>query len=215
MGKDFKHSSIVVTFEGSEHMGKTTHSRLLTKKLKHEGYNVLLSREPGGTQLGEDIRNLIMNTKFDDITPLAEMLLFAAARAQLCEEILKPALQSNSIIVLDRYADSSLAYQGYGRGVDISTINKINQIVTNGIMPDLTFLMSNSSGESVPDKFQINRFDSALWLHQKVKIGYHDIAVNGRWRLINTSKDITQNSAYILNEVLTTWKNKEIYSRQE
>jgi dTMP kinase len=128
-----------VTFEGVDGSGKSTQARLLAERLREEGREVVLTREPGGTALGEEIRALLLHG--EHIAPWAEAALFAAARAQLVDEVIRPALARGADVVSDRYLDSSLAYQGLARGLGIERVLELNLLATSGILPDRTFLV--------------------------------------------------------------------------
>lgn len=131
---------IFITFEGPEGCGKSTQSKLLYEYLKRKGYKVVYVREPGGTQISEKIREILLNPR-NHISPTAEMLLYMAARAEVVDEIIKPSLSKGKIVICDRFLDSTIAYQGYGLGVDIKTIKYIGDFVRGGIKPDLTILL--------------------------------------------------------------------------
>ena len=128
-----------VTFEGVDGSGKSTQARLLAERLRDEGREVVLTREPGGTALGEEVRSLLLHG--EQIAPWAEAALFAAARAQLVDEVIRPALARGADVVSDRYLDSSLAYQGLARGLGIERVLELNLLATSGILPDRTFLV--------------------------------------------------------------------------
>jgi dTMP kinase len=128
-----------VTFEGVDGSGKSTQARLLAERLRKEGREVVLTREPGGTALGEEVRSLLLHG--EHIAPWAEAALFAAARAQLVDEVIRPALARGADVVSDRYLDSSLAYQGLARGLGIERVLELNLLATSGILPDRTFLV--------------------------------------------------------------------------
>jgi len=128
-----------VSFEGVDGSGKSTQARLLAARLREEGREVVLTREPGGTTLGEQVRALLLHG--EHVAPWAEAALFAAARAQLVDEVIRPALARGADVVSDRYLDSSLAYQGLARGLGIERVLELNLLVTSGILPDRTFLV--------------------------------------------------------------------------
>ena len=128
-----------VSFEGVDGSGKSTQARLLAERLRADGRDVVLTREPGGTALGEAVRGLVLHG--EDVAPWAEAALFAAARAQLVDEVIRPALARGADVVSDRYLDSSLAYQGLARGLGIERVLELNLLVTSGILPDRTFLV--------------------------------------------------------------------------
>lgn len=129
-----------ITFEGVEGTGKSTQSKLLCRYLKRKGYRVVYLREPGMTRIGEKIRKILLDPR-NHITPISETLLYMTARAQIVHEIIKPALRKGKIIICDRFLDSTIAYQGYGLGIDVKTVKYIGNFVTLGIKPDLTILL--------------------------------------------------------------------------
>ncbi|HXV57348.1 MAG TPA: dTMP kinase [Gaiellaceae bacterium] len=129
-----------VTFEGVDGSGKSTQARLLAERLRAEGHSVVLTREPGGTPLGEQVRELLLGG--GHVAPWAEAALFAAARAQLVDEVIRPALARGDDVVSDRYVDSSLAYQGLARGLGVDRVLELNLLATAGLLPDRTFLIS-------------------------------------------------------------------------
>ena len=134
--------SLFVTFEGLDGSGKTTQVRRTTQWLTEQGYDVLVKREPGGTELGEAIRDILLDHRWSNMTPRAEFLLYSASRAQLIEEIVKPHLaKPRAVMILDRYDDSSTAYQGGGRKMGIEVIETVNKFVTNELIPVLTFFL--------------------------------------------------------------------------
>jgi dTMP kinase len=135
-----------VTFEGVDGSGKSTQARLLAERLRDDGREVVLTREPGGTPLGEEIRGLLLHGK--DVAPWAEAALFAAARAQLVDEVIQPALARGADVVADRYLDSSLAYQGLARGLGVERVLELNLLATSGLLPDRTFLILVPPGEA-------------------------------------------------------------------
>ena len=135
-----------VTFEGVDGSGKSTQARILAEALRDEGREVVATREPGGTELGERVRELVLHG--NGVSPWAEATLFAAARAQLVEEIIRPALARGADVVCDRYLDSSLAYQGIGRGLGVDRVLELNLVATGGLLPDKTFLLELPAAEA-------------------------------------------------------------------
>lgn len=171
--------SLFITFEGGEGSGKSTQASALHRRLQERGIPVILTHEPGGTPLGDKITELLKWSHNVPILPLAELLLFNASRAELVSEVIKPSLESGKIVICDRYTDSTIAYQSYGRGLPLSLVRRMNSAATNGLKPDLTVLvdlpvevgLKRKKGES-PDRFQ----KEALAFHQKVREGYLKIA---------------------------------------
>ena len=135
-----------VTFEGVDGSGKSTQARLLAERLRSEGREVVLTREPGGTSVGEQIREILLHG--DSVAPWAEASLFAAARAQLVDEVIRPALARGADVISDRFLDSSLAYQGVARGLGVERVLELNLLATSGLLPDRTFLISLSPAEA-------------------------------------------------------------------
>lgn len=169
---------LFITFEGGEGSGKTTVCKYICKKLKDAGYDVIYSREPGGVDIAEQIRNVILDVNNTSMDRRTEALLYAASRRQHLIEVIEPALERGCIVICDRFLDSSLAYQGYARGLGIDNVLQINQFAIDGRMPDLTlyFDIDVETGlkrvNSRPDA--LNRLDKeALTFHEKVHEGYN------------------------------------------
>ncbi|HSK15873.1 MAG TPA: dTMP kinase [Gaiellaceae bacterium] len=180
-----------VTFEGVDGSGKSTQASLLAEALRSEGREVVLTREPGGTALGEDVRGLLLHG--GAVVPWAEAALFAAARAQLVDEVVRPALVRGADVVCDRYVDSSLAYQGLARGLGIERVLELNLLVTGGLLPDRTFLISLPPAEAAarsggtPDR--IEREGPAF--AEEVGRAYEELAriFAGRIRVVDGALD--------------------------
>lgn len=132
---------LFITFEGIDGCGKTTHIRYLTETLENLGYSVLCLREPGGTAIGERLRDLLLDKAQTRMEARTELLLFEAARAQIVSERIRPALAAGTLVICDRFADSTVAYQGYGRGLDLDVIRELNAFACAGLVPDLTLLL--------------------------------------------------------------------------
>lgn len=169
-----------ITFEGSEGSGKTTQILLLQKYLK-KNKSVVFLREPGGTKISEYIRRILLDVKNDAMNDRAEMLLYMAARAQLVAQVIRSALQKGKIVLCDRFLDSTIAYQGYGSGVDIALIKRIGEFATQGLKPDLTFFFDldvktgfSRIGERARDRIE----KRALVYHARVHAGFRKIAKN-------------------------------------
>ena len=162
---------MLITFEGIDGSGKTTQSRRLFEFLKERGVKVHLFREPGGTEAGDKIRELLMSFELD---PKTELLLFEASRAELMK-VVRPLLERGEVVILDRFTDSTLAYQGYGRGLDLDLIRKLNDLVTGGIKPEVTFLLDLEPSVALKRLKEKTRFDDPKLL-ERVRDGYREIA---------------------------------------
>ena len=130
-----------ITFEGIEGCGKSTQLKLLARTLTAHGHKVTVTREPGGCPISDQVRGILLDADNSTMTPMAELLLYAAARAQHMAEIVVPALKEDGIVICDRFTDATVAYQGYGRQLDLTVINQLNQLATAGLRPDLTILL--------------------------------------------------------------------------
>jgi dTMP kinase len=166
-----------ITFEGSEGCGKSTQSRLLFAYLKKKGDRAVYLREPGGTRISEKIREVLLNPK-NHISPECEMLLYMAARAQVVEELIKPALKSGQIVICDRFLDSTLAYQGYGLGVSLGLIRAIGAYATQGLKPDITIFLDLPVKKGLEHrKHCLDRIEKrSLDYHARVRRGYLKLA---------------------------------------
>jgi dTMP kinase len=169
-----------ITFEGPDGSGKTTQISPLSDYLIQKGYSVLITREPGGTVIGDQIRQVLSDLKNTGMHPRSETLLFLAARAQLVEQVIKPNLEKGFIVLSDRYADSTMAYQGYGHQNDLGQIKNLINFATGGLKPDLTLLFDMDVEEGLQrkaDGSEWNRLDAySLEFHQRVRKGYHILA---------------------------------------
>jgi dTMP kinase len=184
-----------ITFEGPDGSGKTLQMKPTVKFLQSHGYTVYPAREPGGTSIGDQVREILMKMENTSMLPRTETLLFCAARAQLVEEVIKPHLAKGEIVLLDRYADSTLAYQGYGHQYDIALIKKVLDFATGGLYPDLTFLFDldpeiglkrRQKGEG-----EWNRMDAyQIQYHQRVRQGYLNMVKidPDRWKIIDAAQ---------------------------
>ena len=150
-------SGVLITFEGPDASGKTTQIRLLDEALRKKRIEPLLTREPGGTPIGEKIRELLLDRESAEMVPMTEMLLYAAARAQHVEQVIRPALANSRVVISDRFTDSSIAYQGYGRGLG-DLVEKVNSAATGDLRPDLTFLLITAP-ESMRERMKEGRED--------------------------------------------------------
>ncbi|MCL4338250.1 dTMP kinase [Patescibacteria group bacterium] len=185
-----------ITFEGIEGSGKSTQVGLLGSRLKEEGYDIVVTREPGGTRIGEEIRSITHGRENVDLTAVTEAYLMAASRAQHVREIIKPSLSEGKIVVCDRYIDSSLAYQGYGRQLGEKEILELNKAALEGVMPDLTILLDVScetgfarrNGTDKIDRLDLQQKD----FYERVYRGYHLLAkkFSDRYFVVDSSKEI-------------------------
>lgn len=169
-----------ITLEGPEGGGKSTQAKRLVDHLQAQGHEVLLTREPGGTEIGDQIRQVIMSLENKSMSPEAEFLLFSASRAQVVRELIEPQLERGGIVVCDRFYDSSLAYQGYGHELDLELLRTITGFVSGGLVPDLTFLLDLTSELGLERRKQDGRWnrldDYDLAFHERVREGYHRLA---------------------------------------
>jgi len=187
-----------ITLEGPEGAGKTSHIPYLVEFLREKGYTVFPTREPGGTSIGEQIREVLHSLKNAEMNPRTETLLYQAARAQFVEQILRPHLAANEIVLSDRYADSTIAYQGYGHQQDIEQVRALVHYATGGLVPDLTLLLDVDveiglqRGEQRRAKGgEWNRLDAyQLDFHRRVRNGYLELAKQdaGRWVVVDAGK---------------------------
>ncbi len=171
---------VLITFEGIEGSGKSTQARLLVETLRAQGHEVLAVREPGGSAIAEKIRALLLDPVNTAMTPIAELLLYEAARAQLVAEIIRPALDRGAIVVCDRFYDSTTAYQGVGRGLVNVDFTTLNRLATGGIVPDLTVLLDvpvdtglrRAKGDTAGDRIEREPAE----FHNRVRKGFQTIA---------------------------------------
>jgi dTMP kinase len=183
-----------ITLEGPEGSGKTSHLPHLVEYLREKGYTVFPTREPGGTSIGEQIREVLHSLKNAEMNPRTETLLYQAARAQFVEQILKPHLAAGEIVLSDRYADSTIAYQGYGHQQDLGQVRALVQYATGGLAPALTILLDLDVELGLKRKTKAdewNRLDAyTVEFHQRVRAGYIDLAKQepGRWEIIDASQ---------------------------
>ena len=198
---------LFITFEGGDGCGKTTQIKLLDEYLRGKGYKTLLTREPGAKGLGEKIREILLN--YDgEVSPRCESFLFLADRAQNIDCIIRPALAEGTIVICDRHTDSSVAYQGYGRGLDIDRIKKLNALATDGLVPDLTIVLDvdveTSQARVGSEK---DRMESAgIEFFERVRNGYLEIAKQEpeRVKVVDSKQSIEDIHKQIL-ELIKKW----------
>lgn len=196
-----------ITLEGPEGSGKTSHIPHLVAFLREQGHIVFPTREPGGTSIGEQIREVIHDLKNAEMHPRTETLLYQAARAQIVEQVLRPRLADGEIVLSDRYADSTIAYQGYGHGQPLEQIRQLVTYATGGLIPDLTILLDLDVEVGLKRKSkqeEWNRMDAyTVDFHRRVRAGYLEMvaAEPARWRVVDSSQkwDVVQDE---LREVI-------------
>lgn len=183
-----------ITLEGPEGSGKSSQLPALAEFLRAQGHDVICTREPGGTKIGDQIREVLVRMDNVELHPRTEILLFLSARAQLVEELVLPSLADGKIVICDRYGDSTLAYQGYGHGLDLEKLRMMLEFATNGLKPDLTILldvdvMVGLKRKKAKDEW--NRLDAyEISFHERVREGYHRLAEQDkkRWRIVDASQ---------------------------
>lgn len=204
-----------VTFEGPEGSGKSSQIVLLASFLQEHGFAVVQTREPGGTPIGDEIRACVHNVANTAMTPVAEMLLYSASRAQHVGELIRPSLTAEKIVLCDRFADSTIAYQGYGRGLDLDQLHQVTKIATGGLRPDLTFLLDIDVEVGLSRRtgggLEMNRLDlEAVQFHQRVRDGYHQLAKAepGRWVIVDAERPLLIIQQDLQTELLARLKQK-------
>jgi len=206
------HRGIFISFEGSEGCGKTTQIRLLADALREEGHPVVLTREPGGTPVGEQIRHTLQHAaESSEMTPAAELLLFAASRAQLVREVIVPALDRGAAVISDRFLDSTTVYQGLARRIPAGAVRMINEFAIDGHLPDLTFVLDLPAEQSrarilsrPPHDGGLDRIESEpLEFYERVRAGYLEVASREphRFRVLDAGASRASIAAQILEHV--------------
>jgi dTMP kinase len=200
---------LFITLEGPEGSGKTTQIRLLATWLTDLGYDVLVTREPGGTRIGDGVRALLLDPTHTEMRPETEILLFSAARAQMVGEVVRPHLARGGVVLSDRFADSTLAYQGYGRQQDLGTLRMITAFATGNLVPDLTICLDLPAVEGLRrkrggDEVEWNRMErEQIEFHERVRQGFMELAAEGgRWRIVDATRSIEEIRAEIRASVL-------------
>lgn len=193
-----------ITFEGPDGSGKTTQFHLLVEWLNEAGYLIVSTREPGGPDISEQIRTVLHDPQNTAMDARTEILLYSASRAQHVAQVIRPALAQGKIVISDRYADSTLAYQGYGRRLDLETLRAITYFATGGLTPDLTLCFDISAEEGLSRRRlgggEWNRLDAeALEFHQRVRAGYRELVAQepARWVVIDAARPIEEIQAEI------------------
>lgn len=223
-------TGLFISFEGPEGSGKTTQARLLYEYLHEKGYPVVLTREPGGTRISDKVREILLDPSNHEMLPRTEILLFSAARAQLTEEFILPHLKRGHIVTCDRYADSTMAYQGYGHGLDLETLRLITAFATGGLQPHLTIYLDlpvetglrrrlglAKEGELPDYEGQLPLFDKwdrldmkELEFHRRVQKGYGKLikADPSRWFRVDSARPVDQIQKDIRVKVLSVLEDR-------
>ncbi len=188
---------LLVVFEGVDGAGKTTQVKLLAGRLAQSGYGPVITREPGGTRLGEAVRELLLDKRYGSLSVEAEVLLYAAARAQHVTEVIMPALREGKIVLCDRFTDSTLAYQGYGRGVSLPTLEAVNDFAACGVYPDLVLVLDLCPKEGLARIGRTGRAADRMEceevsFYSRVREGYLDLASRcpGRYRVVDAGRPV-------------------------
>ena len=198
-----------ITLEGPEGSGKTSHIPYLVEFLREQGYTVFPTREPGGTSIGEQVRDVLHSMKNTEMHPRTETLLYQAARAQFVEQVIQPRLDAGEIVISDRYADSTLAYQGYGHRQDLTQVCALIEYATGGLQPDLTIYLDVDIETGLKRKKnsdEWNRMDAyTVEFHKRVRAGYLELAKSERWVMVDATPswdEVHKNLKEILLEKL-------------
>jgi len=212
---------LFITLEGIDGSGKSTQREMLAEQLKRRGFEIVVTREPGGTAIGEGIRQLMVSDASVHVAPTTELLLYVAARAQHVAELIKPSLDSAKIVISDRYTDSTVAFQGYGRGLDLDVIERLNQFATGGLRPDLTIVFdldpvtARSRVGSRPVGGLLGAFDEQhAVFHERMRAGYLKMAENepSRIRVVDATGAADETHERVISIVLK--KIEEVGSRK-
>jgi len=204
-----------ITLEGPDGSGKSMQIGGLAEFIRSQGFEVITTREPGGTAIGDQIREVIMRMDNKAMNPRTEILLFCAARAQIVAEVIRPNLEKGTVVLSDRYADSTLAYQGYGHGIDLEILRSILKFVTGGLTPDLTLLLDVDVEKGLSRRHsgggEWNRLDDyELAFHQRVRDGYLELAAADpvRWKVIDAGAPPQQVQMALKEAVLAKIKSE-------
>ncbi len=211
MSENQSHPGSLITFEGADGVGKTTHIRFLAQSLREKGLDVVCVREPGGTSIGEQLRKVVLDSDNHTMSAECELLIYEAARAQIVKESIIPALKKGSVVICDRFYDSTVAYQSFGRGIDRLIIDQINNFASAALVPDMTILIClNPEQDSGLDRVRSDRDLDRLELagvdfQQKVIEGYHMLAQEypQRMRIVISKESKAATASLIFKELAT------------
>jgi dTMP kinase len=206
---------LFITFEGCEGCGKSTQAALLHRRLMEGKTPCVLTQEPGGTPLGERVRDLLKVKREFSISPLAELLLFNACRAQLVLDVVRPALDDGKVVICDRFSDSTTVYQGYGRGIDIALTGRVNELAAGGLKPALTVLLDMPAQTGLQRKIgrHSDRFEAEdLAFHERIRRGYLELAAKepARWLILPADKDMNVISSQIWQHVEQLLRDRQL-----
>jgi len=221
---------LFITFEGCEGSGKSTHSERIYQALIRKGYPVLLTHEPGGTKISDKIRELLLTKEdvvsMDNIVPNAELMLYLASRAQHVEELIIPALKGGKVVLCDRFSDTTIAYQGYGRELDLDVLYAFNNFIAHGLIPDHTILLdiepkvgierSKRLKKAYASEGELDRMESqSIKFHNSVRKGYLEIArkESKRFQVYNTAKPVEDTYNEILDHVIHLIQSHNVVSK--
>ena len=196
-----------ITFEGIEGCGKSTQAKLLCESLIDRGFSVVFTREPGGTPAAEELRSFLLKPRNERFPPFAELSIYEAARAFHVENLIKPSLSEGAVVICDRFTDSTLAYQGYGRGINLSLVERLNREATGGLKPDLTVLIDLPVEEAfrrISDRGKDRMEQEDLEFHERVRQGFLKIAEKEpeRFLIVDGRKTVEEIHEEVLKEVL-------------
>lgn len=198
---------IFISMEGPDGSGKSTQIARLKEYLENEGYDVLITREPGGNRISEAIREIILNKEYEEMSPVTEMMLYASARAQLIAQVIGPAIDEGKAVISDRFIDSSLVYQGMARGLGVETVYNVNQVAIGDYMPDVTFMLDLPAEVGIArkkDQKELDRMEmQSIEFHKRVAEGYRKLAETfpDRIKTIDATLPIDEICGIIKSEV--------------
>ena len=187
-----------ITLEGPDGSGKSSQVPILAEAIRQAGYDLVVTREPGGTEIGDQVRQIIMDLKNTGMFPHTEILLFQASRAQLVREVIRPNLEAGKVVLCDRYADATLAYQGYGHETDLLELRRVVEYATGGLKPDLTLYLDINVEKGLRRKGkgeEWNRLDAyEVEFHERARAGYHELIAQepDRWVVIDAGQSVKQ-----------------------
>ena len=214
-----KAGGFFISFEGPEGGGKSTQIHRLAAALAEEGHVVWTTREPGGTRVGEMIRPLLLGAQQSRLSPWTEALLFTAARAELVADVIRPRLQRGEVVLCDRFSDSTLAYQGYGRGLNLETLRRLQAEATSSLTPDLTLLLNlpvEAGLARIPRSAQDRLDRETVAFHQRVHAGYEQIAAEDprRWREVDATADPDEVARRVLEQASEALRQAGVHPAQ-